>query len=413
MTQTPIGYLDVACHAGVWGWVDIARLSADAEIEITVNGTAALRLRPSLYRADLAAHQINGGFGGFEARLNLPLDRSVALGARIVETGELLHPSPVTLPPLVGVPLAELQEKTRRWLDRRYGIKSLRDGIYKAHQPIYGFRKGYSEKNWAHRYLITWHIMQVLGRMQCETLLDAGGGEGYKAAMARDFLGFRATSADLSMQACQRARDIYRLPALTIDGHRMPFGDAAFDVVLASETLEHVIDYRMALAELLRVARQAVVITVPHDDMAQVAATHRALEIHGHLHAFDCQSFDAFAGPDLTVTAYPILSRARLPTVAGLLMEATPAHLARVPPGQFAWLARFPALARLVFNRFTAAHFLSQDRAMIDRFPQEGYDGIVAIFVKDPRVWREGPARRIRLSTIMGYSVPYHRPVFV
>lgn len=411
MTLAPIGYLDVACHAGVWGWVDIARLSADAEIEIIVNGCAARRVRPTLYRPDLAALAINGGDGGFEARLNLPLDRSLSLSARIVETGEMLHPSPVTLPPLFDVPLTELQEKTRRWLDRRYGVKGIRNGIYKAHQPIYGFRKGYSEKNWANRYLITWHILQALAQMRFATLLDAGGGEGYKAAMVRDFLGGAVTSADLSIQACCRARDIYRLPTLAVDGHRLPFRDAAFDVVLASETLEHVVDYRAALAELLRVARQAVVLTVPHEDMAQVAASHRALQIHGHLHAFDCQSFDEFAGPGVTVTAYPILSRARLPTVVGLLMEATPAQLARVSPGRFAGFARSPTVARLAFNRFVAAHFLSKDRAMIVRFPQEGYEGIVAILVKDPSVWRDPPARRIRLSKVMGYSVPYHRPV--
>ncbi len=412
MATAPIGYLDIACHAGVWGWVDIARLPAGARVEVLVDGVSAGSVAPTLYRGDLAALHINEGMGGFELRLNRPLDRPVTLAARIVETGEELHQSPVFLQPLIQGSLEDLHEETRAWLERRFGVDGVKDGIYSAHQPIYGFRKGYSEENWAPRYLITWHILELLARLKFDSFLDAGGAEGYKAAIVKKFFGSQVMSVDLSAEACKRAHEIYGIPTRPVDLHKLPFSDGEFDVVLASETIEHVVDYRTVVAELLRVARKAVIITVPHEDMSQVAATHRALEIHGHIHAFDCHSFDYLASPDVSVTAYPILSKTRRTTVAGLLMEGTPEHLAKVTPGRLEWFARHPKMAKLAFNRYVSAHFLSEDRAMIEQHPRDGYEGIVAVLVKDPTIWREKPSRRVRLSSVMGFSVPYHYPKF-
>lgn len=410
MATAPIGYLDIACHAGVWGWVDIARLPPGVQVEVLADGAPVGRVAPTLYRADLAALHINGGMGGFELRLNYPLDRPVTLAARIAETGEPLQQSPIALEPLIQGSLDDLHEETRAWLERRFSVDGVEDGIYAAHQPIYGFRKGYSEGNWAPRYLITWHILELLAKLKFDNFLDAGGAEGYKAAIVKKFFGAKVMSVDLSAEACKRAHEIYDIPTQPVDLHKLPFKDGEFDVVLASETIEHVIDYRTVVTELLRVARKAVIITVPHEEMSQVAATHRALEIHGHIHAFDCQSFDYLAAPNLSVTAYPILSKTRRTALAGLLMEATSEHLAKVTPGRLAWLARYPKLAKLVFNRYVSAHFLSDDRAMIERYPRDGYEGIVAILVKDPSVWREKPSRRVRLSSVMGFRVPYHYP---
>ncbi len=414
MGTAPIGYLDIACHAGVWGWVDIARLSpGGAQVEVMVNGELAGLAACTLYRGDLDALHINEGMCGFELRLNLPLDRPVTLTARVVETGEELQQSPAHLQPLIQGSLDDLHEETRQWLERRFGIEGLRDGIYTAHQPIYGFRKGYSEENWAHRYLITWHILELLARLKFETFLDAGGAEGYKAAIVQEyFSGTKVMSVDLSGEACKRAHQIYGIPTQPVDLHKLPFRDGEFDVVLASETIEHVVDYRTVVTELLRVARKAVIITVPHEEMSQVAVTHRNLEIHGHIHAFDCQSFDYLASPNVSVTAYPILSKTRRTQVAGLIMEGTPEHLARVTPGRLAWFAQHPILAKLVFNRYVSAHFLQEDRAMIEKYPRDGYEGVVAVLVKDPTVWRDMPSRRVRLSSVMGFSVPYHYPKF-
>lgn len=49
--------------------------------------------------------------------------------------------------------------------------------------------------------------------------------------------------------------------AVTLDLRRLPFRDGAFDVVLASEVLEHLVRPVEAIAELVRVARRAVIMT--------------------------------------------------------------------------------------------------------------------------------------------------------
>jgi len=50
------------------------------------------------------------------------------------------------------------------------------------------------------------------------------------------------------------------------DGHRLPFADASQDAVFSSHCLEHIADYRQALAEWFRVLKPGghLVIVVPH-----------------------------------------------------------------------------------------------------------------------------------------------------
>ncbi len=55
------------------------------------------------------------------------------------------------------------------------------------------------------------------------------------------------------------------LAALASDALRLPFGDGTFDVVIASEVLEHIPDDRRAMSELARVAKRngRVLVSVP------------------------------------------------------------------------------------------------------------------------------------------------------
>ena len=55
------------------------------------------------------------------------------------------------------------------------------------------------------------------------------------------------------------------------DIHRLPFPDAAFDVVLAIEVLEHVTYPEIALAEIERVCSHSVVLSVPREPVWRAA----------------------------------------------------------------------------------------------------------------------------------------------
>jgi hypothetical protein len=67
-------------------------------------------------------------------------------------------------------------QETKLWLNERFR-KCDEEGIYFAHQPIYGFRKGHSEPGHMGKYIRTYQIMKVLSHMSFDSLLDVGGAE--------------------------------------------------------------------------------------------------------------------------------------------------------------------------------------------------------------------------------------------
>src|SRR5687768_13682979 len=94
--------------------------------------------------------------------------------------------------------------------------------------------------------------------------LDVGCGDGAVSVAIR---AARLTIADVSAVALERARG--RLPeAETVElapDEPLPFADATFDLVVCTETLEHVRDLQLFLSELRRVLepRGRLVITTP------------------------------------------------------------------------------------------------------------------------------------------------------
>lgn len=100
------------------------------------------------------------------------------------------------------------------------------------------------------------------------TLLDAGCGEGFVAeALAARLPGVAITGVDVddAAVAFARARSHGGVAYGVASLDALPFGDGAFDVVVCTEVLEHLAAPDRALFELRRVARRAVVVTVPRE----------------------------------------------------------------------------------------------------------------------------------------------------
>jgi SAM-dependent methyltransferase len=104
-----------------------------------------------------------------------------------------------------------------------------------------------------------------------QSFLDAGCGEGFVARRVMDALpGIALTGCDVSDQALELAADVNSGATFVVGSVvDLPFPDRSFDVVGCFEVLEHLPGDlpRRALSELARVARQAVVLSVPHEPL--------------------------------------------------------------------------------------------------------------------------------------------------
>ena len=111
-----------------------------------------------------------------------------------------------------------------------------------------------------------------------DRVLDLGCGDGTFAA-ALTGAGAEVTAVDVAAEAVRRAA--LRAPGARVlqvaEGAPLPFGEDAFDVVWAGETLEHVADVVGLLAELRRVLRWGGALLVTTPNQARVAVALEAL----------------------------------------------------------------------------------------------------------------------------------------
>lgn len=141
----------------------------------------------------------------------------------------------------------------------------------------------------------------MLAETAPRTVLDAGCGEGYATDfMARRLPEVTFTGVDLSADAVAFASQNFGRSATYRQGslYALPFEDGAFDAVVCSEVLEHLDKPDEALAELARVARHHVLLTVPREPIFKwLNDIGRALGMSpdpGHVNFWTPASFEAF-----------------------------------------------------------------------------------------------------------------------
>jgi 2-polyprenyl-3-methyl-5-hydroxy-6-metoxy-1,4-benzoquinol methylase len=112
---------------------------------------------------------------------------------------------------------------------------------------------------------------ELWARAAPESVLDVGCGEGLLTQRFAERLGEgRAVGVDLDDPKLQTEWDARTRPNLefrTLDGPELPFEKDEFDVACALEVLEHVPDPERTLAEMVRVARRHVIVSVPREPL--------------------------------------------------------------------------------------------------------------------------------------------------
>jgi SAM-dependent methyltransferase len=175
------------------------------------------------------------------------------------------------------------------------------------------YRKHMSDNPIQRRLIDRFHnkITNIIVGLNPTTLLDAGCGEGFVAdILQRELPSAQFTGFDVLEDSVKLARLRNPRGTFTVgDIYNIDHEDNSFDVVYCFEVLEHLHEPDRALREMARVARNKVILSVPHEPFFCLANASRGknLDIRprgsdpDHRNFWSRQKFAEFASLALDV----------------------------------------------------------------------------------------------------------------
>lgn len=133
-------------------------------------------------------------------------------------------------------------------------------------EPKNGNFRKYTSKNPLMRRVIGGFLADVVSMVEltdASSILDAGCGEGFVSSRLRDK---RVTGVDISRGALSVAQK--NGPGVSLacgDIYRMPFRSNSFDLVMATEVLEHLKEPEKAMIEVGRLSKRYCLFSVPNE----------------------------------------------------------------------------------------------------------------------------------------------------
>ncbi|MBI5913625.1 class I SAM-dependent methyltransferase [Candidatus Azambacteria bacterium] len=167
------------------------------------------------------------------------------------------------------------------------------DDLYNAKNPLVRF---------VHRQRLS-EIVKIVPRKEGVAVLDAGCGEGhllaelYKKNDCGAYYG-----ADVTAVALERARERCSFAHFYHgDLSHLDFNDGSFDVIIATEVLEHIIEYEEVMHELLRVLKKGgvLIVTFPNEVLWTVSRFflgRRPIKIIDHVNSFTPDTMKEMVG---------------------------------------------------------------------------------------------------------------------
>lgn len=169
----------------------------------------------------------------------------------------------------------------------------------------------YSSRNPVERRLMAGFFRALDGSLPeraPSTVLEVGVGEGEVSARLRTrYAAANVVGADLPDPARVADWRERALVGLFADIAHLPFPSGAFDLVLAIEVLEHVPEPEAALAELARVCRGDLVVSVPREPVWRLANLARGRYVRslgntdGHIQHWSRRGFAGMVGAQFDI----------------------------------------------------------------------------------------------------------------
>ena len=108
-------------------------------------------------------------------------------------------------------------------------------------------------------------IEAIIANVEGTTICDVGCGTGHLLRLIRGRLGHkieRYVGVDIIIPG-QSPLEGFEFIEAPIE--KLPFSDQAFDTVICTHVIEHILDYRAAIAELRRITSKRLIIVVPRE----------------------------------------------------------------------------------------------------------------------------------------------------
>ena len=145
-------------------------------------------------------------------------------------------------------------------------------------------------------------LVSSIKELKIESVLDVGCGEGFTLnKLLENKIGKRLEGVDFQKTAVEIGTKVH--PYLTLKQgniYKLEYKNSSFDLVMATEILEHLEDPRKGLKELIRVSRKYLLLSVPNEPFFRLANLLRGKNITRwgndieHIQHWTSRSFEQF-----------------------------------------------------------------------------------------------------------------------